>query len=118
MPVEIDRGALCLSGLTGTKLKTEIVERYYSFWLSVTTRGKGRFGRRGVYIVEMNAGTGLVKVDETAERILGSAGHALNLKYGPKKDWNKKLRVILVEPLPECRTALRSNILERWPEAD
>ena len=60
----------------------------------------------------------MVKVDETAERILGSAGHSLNLKYGPKRDWNKKLKLILVEPLPECRTALRNNILERWPEAE
>ena len=101
MPVEIEENSLCLSGETGTKLKTQIIERYYSFWLSVTTRGRGRFADK-VHIVEMNAGTGQVKIEETGEIILGSAGHALELKYGPKRLLNKKLRIVLIEPHEEC----------------
>ncbi len=116
MPVEIENDSLCLSGETGTKLKTEIIERYYRFWLSVTTRGKGRFADY-VYIIEMNAGTGQIKIEETGKIILGSAGHVLDLKYGPNRHLNKKLRVVLVEPHKDCRQSLQNVILNRWPEA-
>ena len=110
MPVTIDDDSLCLSGETGTKLKTEIIERYYRFWLSVTTRGRGRFAEN-VHIIEMNAGTGQVKIEETGEIILGSAGHALELKYGPKRHLNEKLRIVLVESHKDCRLSLQNVIL-------
>lgn len=66
----------------------------------------------------MNAGTGLLEVEETGERISGSAGHALDRKYGNKRDLNEKLRIILVESMRDCRDALCNNILKNWPEAE
>jgi three-Cys-motif partner protein len=118
MPVEIIDGALCLSGLTGTQLKTKLVESYYGFWLSVTTRGKGRLATKPVYIVDMNAATGLVKVEETGEIINGSAGHALERKYGTKRGLNSQLRIIFVESESDCREALFANIRKNWSEAE
>ncbi|MHA1170317.1 MAG: hypothetical protein ACTSRU_21020, partial [Candidatus Hodarchaeales archaeon] len=107
-----------LSGLTGTKIKTKLVESYYSFWLSVTTRGKGYFAEKPAYIVDLNAGTGLVEIEETGEIVYGSAGHALDRKYGPKRELNKKLRIILVESMQDCRDALFNNIKKNWSEAE
>jgi len=109
---------LRLSGLTGTKIKTKLVESYYSFWLSVTTRGKGYFAEKPAYIVDLNAGTGLVEIEETGEIVYGSAGHALDRKYGPKRELNKKLRIILVESMQDCRDALFDNIKKNWSEAE
>jgi len=116
--VEIKDGALCLSGITGTQLKTKLVESYYGFWLSVTTRGIGRLATKPVYIIDMNAGTGLVKVEETGDIIKGSAGHALDRKYGAKRGLNSRLRIIFVESEPDCRKSLFDNIREKWPDAE
>ncbi|MGY5874962.1 MAG: three-Cys-motif partner protein TcmP [Candidatus Thorarchaeota archaeon] len=109
-PLEFYRDAIVLSGIFGTKLKTSIISQYYKFWLDVTT--KGSWG--DVTIVEMDAGTGELHIKETNETILGSAGHALELKYGSNYT---KLEIILIEQSKKCRIHMDNVMKHRWPDA-
>lgn len=112
--LEFRGDAICLSGLTGTKLKSEVIGEYYPFWWGITSGGKGSDYRYPTAIVELNAGTGEVYVEETGETVLGSAGHALELKV--KNPQAKDLKVVLVEENPECYMHLKDVIERRWPE--
>ena len=62
----------------------------------------------------MNAATGEGYIEETKETVLGSAGHALELKVGevPK---TSNLKVVLVEEHPACYAHLKNTIKRRWP---
>ncbi|MHA1863575.1 MAG: three-Cys-motif partner protein TcmP [Candidatus Thorarchaeota archaeon] len=110
MPLQFHGDAIVLSGLYGTKLKTEIIAEYYEFWLSIVTSRK----YNEVNIVEMDAGTGEVYIADINKTILGSAGHALDLRYGK---FRRQLNVVLIEKSKECREHMDNIILRRWPSA-
>ena len=114
MPLEFHDDAIILSGIYGTELKTSIIANYYKFWLNVTTRGS--WG--DVNIIEMNAGTGEIYIEDTKQTILGSAGHVLDLKYGQSGAIYSKLNIILIEEDNECRKHLNNVLKRRWPRAE
>jgi len=65
-------------------------------------------------MVELNAATGEVYIEDTGETVLGSAGHALDLKV--REDPNtRNLKVILIEEHPGCYDHLKEVIRRRWP---
>lgn len=113
MPLDFVGDAICLSGLTGTKLKCDVIGVYYSFWWNITSGGPKVGHRYPTAIVELNAATGEDYIEETRETVLGSAGHALELKVGeaPKK---ANLKVVLVEEHPACYAHLKNVIRRRW----
>ncbi|MHA2142632.1 MAG: three-Cys-motif partner protein TcmP [Candidatus Thorarchaeota archaeon] len=113
MPLRFHNDAIVLSGLYGTKLKTEIIDEYYGFWLDVVT--SPTFGE--VNIVEMDAGTGELYIEDINRTILGSAGRALALKYGTSSKIHNKLNVILIEQDKRCRTHMDNVLARRWPSA-
>lgn len=39
-PLEFVEDAICLSGLTGTKLKSDVIGQYYPFWWGITSTGE------------------------------------------------------------------------------
>ena len=108
-----DGDAIILSGKTGTKLKSEILKKYYPFWWKITSGGQSINNRIPTTIIEMNAATSEIKIKETGEVILGSAGHALKLKMNESNAWN--LKVILIEENDDCFTRLKNVIARRWP---
>jgi len=112
--LEFRGDAICLSGLTGTKLKSEVIGEYYPFWWGITSGGKGSDYKYPTAIVELNAGTGEVYIEETGETVLGSAGHALELKV--ENPHARNLKVVLVEENPQCYKHLKNVIKRRWPE--
>lgn len=61
----------------------------------------------------MNAATGEVFLEDTKETVLGSSGHAVELKVGRHPD-SRELKVVLVEENDECFAHLRSVISKRW----
>ena len=56
--MDFKEDAIVLSGTTGTKLKCEILGKYYPTWWGITSGGEGRENRLPTSIVELNAGTG------------------------------------------------------------
>src|SRR4030067_3134550 len=80
MPLDFVGDAICLSGSTGSKRKCEIIGEYYPFWWRIASGGQGRNYRNPTAIVELNAATGEVYIDDEKKTVLGSAGHALELK--------------------------------------
>ena len=106
--------AICLSGLTGTKLKSEVIGQYYPFWWSITSGGKSRDYSYPTALVELNAATGEVHIPDIKEMVLGSAGHALELKI-TKAPHTRNLKVVLVESNAECYARLKRVIKRRWP---
>ncbi|MDG6221792.1 MAG: three-Cys-motif partner protein TcmP [Candidatus Bathyarchaeota archaeon] len=114
MPLEFHKNAICLSGNTGTKLKSEVISSYYPFWLSITSGGPSRNFRNPTAIIELNAATGEVFIKDTGKTLFGSAGHALDLKVNSKTQ-TAELKVILVEQHPECFQNLTEVIRKRWP---
>lgn len=62
----------------------------------------------------MNAATGEVHIEDTHETVLGSAGHALELKV-EKRPHTKNLKVVLIEEHPKCYAHLKNVIRRRWP---
>jgi len=125
LPLGFHNEAICLSGTTGSKLKTEIVANYYRFWLNVVhPKGEIRGGKRppwveqerNVFIVDMNAGSGELYIEDADETILGSAGHALDLAYGSGTRQYDRLHLILVESDQACRERLLRVAERRWPE--
>lgn len=105
--------AISLSGLTGTRLKSAVIGWYYPFWWNITSGGKTRGFAYPTAIVELNAATGEVYIQDTEETLLGSAGHALELKVNSQGTDN--LKVVLVEEDSECYAHLKNVIERRWP---
>ncbi len=114
IPLEFVGDAICLSGLTGTKLKCDVIGEYYSFWWGITSGGLRANYRYPTAIVELNAATGEDYIEETKETVLGSSGHALELKM-TKAPQTTDLKVILVEENSECYQHLKSFVSRRWP---
>jgi three-Cys-motif partner protein len=112
--LEFKGDAICLSGLTGTRLKSEVIGEYYPFWWRITSGGKARSYSFRTAIVELNAATGEVHIEGTGETVLGSAGHALELKVNTPNTDN--LKIVLVEGNSECYGHLKNVIRRRWPK--
>lgn len=113
MPLEFHNNAIVLSGETGTKLKSSILEDYYYQWWKITSGGLRRHHMFDTSIVEMNAATGEIYIQDTKETILGSAGHAMQLKNSQR--WYKRnLKVICVEEHDGCYDNLKQVIQRRW----
>jgi three-Cys-motif partner protein len=106
--------AICLSGITGTRLKSEVISRYYRFWWNIVSGGEQKDHKYSAAIIELNAGTGEIFIEDTAETILGSAGHALQLKF--ELDRNNSLKVIVVENDGDCYPHLKNVIKRQFPE--
>jgi len=113
-PLEFVEDAICLSGLTGTKLKCSVIGGYYPFWWSITSGGGSRYYQFPTAIVELNAATGEVHIEDTGETVLGSAGHALDLKVR-EQPYSRNLKVVLIEEHPGCYDHLKTVIRLRWP---
>ena len=113
MALEFKQDAICLSGLTGSQLKCAVIGRYYPFWWGITSGGPSRDYKYATAIVELNAATGEAYIKETNEVILGSSGHALDLKCNNEPN-TKDLKIILVEEDIECYRHLKNVIQRRW----
>lgn len=111
--LDFEGEAIILSGVTGTKLKSEIIGSYYQTWWQITSGGKNQGHDQQTAIIEMNAATGEIYIEETKETELGSAGHALDLKGSNPN--STKLNVILVEEHSKCFSNLQKVIKRRWP---
>jgi len=105
--------AITLSGLTGTKLKCDVIGEYYPFWWKITSGGPSKNYENPTAIVELNAATGEVYIEDTQETVLGSAGHALELKVNTPHTEN--LKIVLIEENAECYEHLKNVIRRRWP---
>jgi len=112
MALEFVNDAISLSGLTGSRLKCEVIGQYYPFWWNITSGGPRASYKWPTAIVELDAATGEVFIKDTKETILGSSGHALELKC--RNPNTRNLRVILVEKDAECYKHLKSVIGRRW----
>ena len=108
--------AIMLSGVTGTKIKSEILGSYYRVWWTITSGGRNFGYSQQTAIVEMNAATGETYLEDIDKKILGSSGHALKLK-GDNPN-SSKLNVILVEEENKCFEKLQKVIQERWSQID
>lgn len=114
MALEFYQDAISLSGLTGTKLKSEIIGEYYPFWWNITSGGKTNFNQWHTAIVELDAATGETYVKDTKEIILGSSGHAIDLKcVGDNKN---HFKIILVEKNDDYYNHLKNVMGRRWPQ--
>jgi len=116
MPLDFVGDAISLSGLTGTKLKCDVIGQYYGLWWNITSGGPNRRYNFPTTFVELDAATGEVYIKETGETVLGSAGHALNLKYTNPN--THKLKVILVEKHDGCYEKLKNVMKKKWKKAD
>ena len=115
MPLDFVGDAICLSGLTGTKLKCDVIGIYYWFWWGITSGGPRKDHRYPTAIVELNAATGEVYIEDSKETVLGSAGHALELKAEKAPD-TQNLKVILIEDHPGCYAHLKNVMRRRWSD--
>lgn len=106
--------AIVLSGETGTKIKCEVLGGYYPLWWSITSGGPNGKFRLPTSIIEMNAGTCLDHIEGSEDVILGSAGHAMELKIKDTRD-TSNLKVVLVEQDDECFEHLTKVVKKRWP---
>lgn len=116
MSLEFVQDAICLSGLTGSKLKCDVIGEYYPFWWSITSGGESANHDWPTAIVELDAGTGEVYIEDTNAIILGSSGHALDLKCSNPNTRN--LKVVLVEKDADCYRHLKNVIRRRWSNVD
>ena len=119
LPLEFVGDAISLSGVTGTRLKCDVIRTYYPFWWKITSGGRSADYQWNTAIVELNAATGEVYVRDTGETILGSAGHALDLKINHFNDpelYTENLKIVLVEEDNNCYSHLKQVIRKRWPE--
>jgi len=104
--------AIELSGETGTKLKSDILGAYYPLWWYITSGGPHNLHSNPTAFIEMNAGSGENSIKESGSVILGSSGHAINVK---SKNPSSPLKVILVEEDAECFSHLKRVVSHRWP---
>ena len=110
--LEFHNDAIVLSGSTGTQLKSNIIGKYYKKWWEITSGGPSKDFRYTTTIIEMNAATGEVYIKDMDKIVLGSSGHALQLRH----DCNKRsLGIVLVEEDNKCLAALERVIKKRWP---
>lgn len=116
MALEFVGDAISLSGLTGSRLKCSVIGQYYNFWWNITSGGPKQGFRWPTAIVELDAATGLVYIAETKQTVLGSSGHALELKCGSPNTRN--LSIVLVEKDSECYTRLKSVLSRKWPQVN
>ncbi|MBA7652372.1 hypothetical protein ES703_60202 [subsurface metagenome] len=116
MALEFINDAISLSGLTGSKLKSEIISEYYPFWWNITSGGEGANHEWATAIIELDAATGEMYIKDTKETILGSSGHALALKCNNSN--TKKLKIVLVEKDINCYSHLKKVINRRWPNVN
>jgi len=112
MALEFVRDAICLSGLTGSKLKCDVIGEYYPFWWGITSGGQNANYAYPTAIVELDAATGEVYMEDIKQTILGSAGHALDLKCSNPNA--KELKIVLVEKDTDCYAHLKNVIRRRW----
>jgi three-Cys-motif partner protein len=118
MPLEFVGDAISLSGLTGTKLKCDVIGSYYPFWWKITSGGKIGQYQKPTAIIELNAATGEDYIKDIGEPVLGSAGHALELKVnhlGDEEIDTTNLKVVLIEEDDDCYNRLKKVIKRRWP---
>lgn len=111
--------AISLSGLTGTRLKCDVIRKYYPFWWKIASGGKSQRYGYPTAIIELNAATGEVFIKDTNETLLGSAGHALDLKvnhFGDPELSTLYLNIVLVEENKACYNHLKNVIARRWPQ--
>ena len=113
--LEFHGDAICLSGLAGTKLKSDLLGAYYPFWWGITSGGQSSGNSWQTAIIELHAGTGEVYIKDLDQVILGSAGHALDLKSS-KSPQTENLKIVLVEENAECCAHLKNVIRNRWPD--
>jgi three-Cys-motif partner protein len=116
MSLKFHHNAICLSGLAGTKLKCDVIGDYYPFWWKITSGGARINYQNPTAIVEMNAASGEVYIEDLQMTVLGSAGHALELKV--KNPNTNNLKVILIENDSRCFSNLEKVIECRWPSID
>lgn len=105
--------------MTGTRLKCDVIGTYYPFWWKITSGGKNAEYGKPTSIVELNAATGEVYIKDTKEVVLGSAGHALDLKVNHLHDEEidtSNLKVVLVEDNENCYAHLKNVIRRRWKD--
>lgn len=118
-PLEFHEDAISLSGLTGTRLKCDVIGTYYPFWWKITSGGPTEKYQKITSIVELNAATGEVYVENSGETVLGSGGHALELKVNHFQDNDKdtgNLKIVLVEDNEDCYVRLKRVIRRRWSQ--
>lgn len=108
--------AIELSGETGTKLKSEIIGKYYPLWWYITSGGNRLDYSKSTAIIEMNAGTGEDYIKDTDITILGSSGHALKLKAESPN--TSQLKVIAIESDSSCFNHLKNVVARRWPDLE
>lgn len=116
MALEFVGDAISLSGLTGSNLKCEVIGEYYRFWWGITSGGPAMKHVFATAIVELDAATGEVYIKDTKRTVLGSAGHALELKVNNRAA--KNLKLVLVEKDPSCYSHLKRVIGRRWNSVD
>jgi three-Cys-motif partner protein len=116
MPLKFHNNAICLSGLAGTKLKCDVIGDYYPFWWKITSGGARQNYANPTAIIEMNAASGEVYIEDSALTVLGSAGHALELKANNPNTQN--LKVVLIENDSQCFKNLEEVIARRWSAID
>jgi hypothetical protein len=112
MALEFKDDAICLSGKAGSKIKSELIGRYYPFWWNITSGGDSTNHKYHTAIVELDAATGEMFIKDTNEIILGSSGHALALKCDSIN--TRDLKIILVEKNVDCYSHLKKVITKRW----
>lgn len=118
-PLEFHEDAISLSGLTGTRLKCDVIGTYYPFWWKITSGGKAENYQKVTSIVELNAATGEVYIKDSGEIVLGSAGHALELKVNHLNENDVdtgNLKIVLVEDNQECYAGLKRVVKRRWSQ--
>jgi three-Cys-motif partner protein len=106
--------AICLSGITGTAIKSEIIGQYYEFWWKITSGGDKSGHSFPTAIVELNAGSGEVFIKELDQTLLGSAGHSIELKK--RLDEKNSLKLVLIEEDGPCYNHLTKVISRRLPD--
>jgi len=116
MALEFVQDAISLSGLSGSKLKCDVIGEYYPFWWGITSGGQKANYEYPTAIVELDAATGEVYIKDTTVTILGSAGHALDLKCSNPN--TRYLKLILVEKDAACYEHLKNVIRRRWGNVD
>lgn len=97
-------------------MKCDVIGEHYPFWWSITSGGQTSNYEWPTAIVELDAATAEVYIEDTKETILGSAGHALNLKYNNPN--TRYLKIILVEKDAACYDRLKRIISRRWSDVD
>jgi len=110
--MEFHGDAICLSGIAGTFLKSQIIGQYYRFWWQITSGGPRGGYRIPTAIIELNAATGEIYIEEKDSVILGSAGHALQLKE--ELDNPNNLKIVLIETDSDCYYHLKNVIRTRF----